>query len=104
MLYRIPLRWGTSRGEEEASGPERRKGDGRPAEPTAWIGFRFEGDAAARDLGRPWLATATEALRDESWWKGFFALAAALIASQLKPSQLKPQCGTTACTARSSTG
>jgi hypothetical protein len=31
LLYRIPLRWTPSRQEEEASGAERRKKDGKPA-------------------------------------------------------------------------
>jgi diguanylate cyclase (GGDEF)-like protein len=77
LLYRIPLRWATSRGEEEAGSTERRKRDGKPRERTAWVGLRFEQDGAEANRERPWLAAAADAIRDESWWKGFFALAAA---------------------------
>jgi diguanylate cyclase (GGDEF)-like protein len=76
LLYRIPLRWTPSRQEEEASGAERRKKDGKPAELTAWIGLRFEGNCADRDRD-PLFATAVDALRDAGWWRGFFSLAAA---------------------------
>jgi len=77
LLYRIPLRWTASRQEEEASGAERRKKDGKPAELTAWIGLRFEGDSANRGRDPLWFATAADALRDAGWWRGFFSLAAA---------------------------
>jgi diguanylate cyclase (GGDEF)-like protein len=77
LLYRIPLRWTASRGEEETS-PERRKRDGRRVEPTAWVGLRFERDEGDEGSERPWLTAASAAVRDESWWKGFFALAAAI--------------------------
>ncbi len=77
MLYRIPLRWASARLEEDASSPERRKKDGKPADLTAWIGLRFEQDGADRDRDPLWFATAADALRDEGWWRGFFSLAAA---------------------------
>ena len=77
ILYRIPLRWVRSGPEEETSGPERRKREGRSPELTGWIGLRFEpGDGGGgRDL--TWFASAAGALRDEGWWKGFLGLAAA---------------------------
>ena len=77
LLYRIPLRWATSRGEEQTSSTERRKRDGNPAELTAWVGLRFEPDGSDPSRKRPWLAADDDAIRDESCWKGFFALAAA---------------------------
>ena len=77
LLYRIPLRWATSRGDEQPGSTERRKRDGSPAEQTAWVGLRFEADGADPSRKRPWLAADDDAIRDESWWKGFFALAAA---------------------------
>jgi len=76
LLYRIPLRWATSRDEEPASA-ERRKRNAKPAERTAWVGLRFAPDGADPSPERPWLVAASDAIRDESWWKGFFALAAA---------------------------
>jgi diguanylate cyclase (GGDEF)-like protein len=77
ILYRIPLRAPATRPEEEAGGPERRKGGGRPAELAAWIGLRFEGDEKAGRRDLLWFATAADAINDEGWWKGFFGLAAA---------------------------
>ncbi len=77
LLYRIPLRWATSRGEDEAASPERRKRDGERGERAAWVGLRFAPDGGEGGRDRPWLTAATAAVRDESWWKGFFALAAA---------------------------
>jgi diguanylate cyclase (GGDEF)-like protein len=74
LLYRIPLRWATTR-DEQAGGTERRKRDGKTEELTAWVGLRFEPDGDAASRKRPWLAADT--IRDESCWKGFFALAAA---------------------------
>ena len=77
LLYRIPLRWATTLGDEPAGATERRKRERKPGgEPTAWVGLRFEPEAEDQEAKRPWLAAA-EAIRDESCWKGFFALAAA---------------------------
>jgi diguanylate cyclase (GGDEF)-like protein len=77
LLYRIPLRWVMSRPEDEATGPQRRKGDGRlPAEPSALIGLRFDRESAGGGRDLLWFATATDALSDEGWWKGFLGLAA----------------------------
>jgi len=79
LLYRIPLRWVMSRPDEEASGPERRRREGRSPELSALIGLRFDRERpGGRDL--MWFATAADALSDEGWWKGFLGLAAAFAA------------------------
>jgi diguanylate cyclase (GGDEF)-like protein len=82
VLCRIPLRSMALVSEEEAAGPERRRRDWPlQLELTAWIGMRFERDAAMRHHdGFPWVPTASDTLRDERWWKGFLGVAAAFAA------------------------
>ena len=77
LLYRIPLRWLIPRPEEDAAGPQRRKGDrSPPVELTTLIGLRFDRDSAGGGRDLLWFATAADALSDEGWWKEFLGLAA----------------------------
>ena len=81
LLYRIPLRWVIPRVEEDAAGPQRRKGDRAPSpELATLIGLRFDRDAAGGGRDLLWFATAADALSDEGWWKGFLGLAAGFAA------------------------
>jgi diguanylate cyclase (GGDEF)-like protein len=83
VLYRIPLRWVLLDSEDEAAGPERRKGRGRPAsEAAAWVGLRFEGTrpASEGESGLLRFPAAADGLGTEDWWSRFLGLAAAFAA------------------------
>jgi diguanylate cyclase (GGDEF)-like protein len=78
VLYRIPVGWVLTPPEGGAVGTDRRSRRGaRARELTAWIGLRFEGEAALRPMDG---SAATGALGDEQWWKSFLGLAAAFAA------------------------
>src|SRR5262245_35479740 len=54
LLYRFPLRWATTHGDEPKGATERRRREGKPGEPTAWVGLRFEAEGEDQDRRRPW--------------------------------------------------
>jgi hydrogenase-4 transcriptional activator len=97
LLCRIPLRWVNQRAEEEARPAERRRRGAPRTGLVAWIGMRFENEAAgAPRAGFPWMpGAAADTLSDELWWKGFLGVAAALAAHSrtLSRSFLDPVTG-----------